>query len=81
MKKYLSEYFEIVSEKPEAIEIKSKYHYWRIIERDGLYFLHHKYNEYDSYHVQSHEPFQSLYLIRKYISNHDEYVESLNREK
>lgn len=81
MKEYLSEYFEIISEKPDSVEIKSEYHYWRIIERDGLYFLHHKHNEDDTYHIQSHTPFASLCAIRKYIINHDDYVTSINEEK
>ena len=76
MKNYLSKYFEIVSEKPNSVELKSAFHYWRIIEKDGLYFLHHKHNEDEPYHVQSHMPFASLSSIRKYISSHDNYIAS-----
>ena len=76
MKNYFSKYFEIVSEKPDSVELKSEFHYWRIIEKDGLYFLNHKYNEDEPYHVQSHMPFASLSSIRKYISSHDNYIAS-----
>ena len=76
MKKYLSKYFKIISEKPDSVEIKSVYHYWRIISRDGLYFLHHKHSVDNTYHVQSRIPFTSLRSIRKYIAEHDKYVKN-----
>lgn len=77
MQSYFSKYFQILSIKPDAVEIRSKYHYWRILERDNMYFLHHKHNCNDSYHVQRTEPFMSLCSVRKYISNHDEYFKSM----
>lgn len=69
---------EIISDNPECIVIKSKYHYWRIIKRDDMYFLHHKYNETDDFHVQKRTPFYNLTTVYKYISSHDRYWDGLN---
>ena len=74
MNTYLSKYFQIVSIRQDCIEIKSAYHFWRIIERDGVFFLHHKHNQNNPYHAQRSTPFPSLYSIKKYILRHDEYV-------
>ena len=69
--------FEIISERQDCIVLKSKYHYWRIIKRDDMYFLHHKRNEADAFHAQSKKPYYSLKAIYKYISSHDKAYDRL----
>lgn len=56
-----------------CIIFKSKYHYWRIVENREMYFLHHKYNENDNFHIQRKLPFYSLRSIYKYVKSHDEW--------
>ena len=73
-------FFEIISANPECIILKSKYHYWRIVKRDDMYFLHHKHSNEDNFHVQKRTPFYNLRTIYNYISSHDEYYDELNHE-
>ena len=67
--------FEMISNKPDCIIVKSKYHYWRILKRDNMYFIHHKYKETDNFHVQCKTPFYNKKKVYQYISSHDEYFE------
>ena len=71
---------EIISTKTDCTILKSKYHYWRILKRDNMYFLHHKHNENDNFHIQVKKPFYNLTTIHKYISSHDKYYDKLNHK-
>lgn len=72
--------FEIISDNSECIILKSQYHYWRIIKRDDMYFLHHKHDNKDNFHVQKRATFYNLRTVYKYISSYDEYYDGLNHE-
>ena len=64
--------FTIIHQTSELIELKSKYHYWRLIRIPGteFYNLGHKHASNHPYHKQS------LHNIYRYIQLHDEYVSS-----
>lgn len=68
--------FQIISENEDCIILKSRFHYWRIIKRDNMFFLHHKYKESDNYHIQRKSPYYNLQKIYKYIDGHDRYYEN-----
>lgn len=68
--------FTLISSTPDCIILMSKYHYWRIIQKGTMLFLHHKYNKNDVFHVQRKEPFYSYRAVYKYIQTHDEYFSS-----
>lgn len=65
-----------ISNEGTCIVMQSEYHYWRIIKRDNLFFLHHKHKEEHPYHVQRSKPFNSLRSVYNYIESHDRYVSS-----
>lgn len=72
--------FEILRQTDEMIELKSRYHYWRMVRiRDTRqYILSHKHNKEDTYHqqyIQNHS-FMACY---RYIAAHDRYVDTLNQ--
>ena len=78
--KMSKESFRIISTKTDCTILKSKYHYWRILKRDNMYFLHHKHNENDNFHIQVKKPFYNLTAIYKYILSHDKYYDKLNHK-
>lgn len=71
--------FTIIHQTSELIELKSKYHYWRLIRIPGteLYNLGHKRALNHPYHKQSiGSKSPTLHNIYRYIQLHDEYVAS-----
>lgn len=72
--------FTILRQTPELIELKSKYHYWRLIKIPDteFYNLGHKYEQHYSYHKQVIYPKNppTLHNIYRYIQKHDEYFDS-----
>lgn len=78
MHSILSKHFYIIRSIPDCVEVKSKFHYWRIIryEQDA-YFLHHKYNIDDKYHKQINRPYTLKSIIR-IINDHDTFVGNQN---
>ena len=70
--------FQIISETDNCIILKSKYHYWRIIKRDNMFFLHHKHKESDQFHIQKKTPYHNLTIVYNYIDSHDKYYENNN---
>lgn len=76
LSQYFNHYFEIINIREDCIEIKSKFHFWRIIKVNEVFYLHHKHEAHYSYHVQCKNPFYSLSSIRKYIQKHDRYIQN-----
>lgn len=71
--------FTIIHQTSELIELKSKYHYWRLtcIPGTEFYNLGHKHALNHPYHKQSiGSQLPTLHNIYKYIQLHDEYVAS-----
>lgn len=71
--------FIVLRQTDDLIEIKSRYHYWRItkVAPTGHYILSHKYFVDYQYHKQNIKRTYSLTTIIKYIIRHDTYVSSL----
>lgn len=74
--------FLIMRQTDDLIELRSKYHYWRmtLIPGADLYLLAHKYHIKDTYHKQAlrcGNP-TTLKNIFSYIREHDEYIDSQN---
>lgn len=67
--------FHIIQNRPDLIEIRSKYHYWRITEYQDGVILSHKYNINDCYHKQG--LFPDPYAAFRYIKKHDNYFSNL----
>ena len=70
--------FEIINNRPGLIEIKSKYHFWCLLQVEGTetYFLYHKHEINHPYHRQLERPVTFNYA-KKLILKHDEYVSKL----
>ena len=66
--------FTIIQKSEFLIEVKSKYHYWRLTQGNDILILAHKYQSKDEYHKQltCHNPLKAF----KYIENHDKFFES-----
>lgn len=72
---YLPYGFTIIKCVEGCIVFKSKYHYWQIVESHDIYFLHHKHNANDNFHIQRKLPFYSIMSAFKYVKSHDDWVE------
>ena len=66
-------HFTVIQNREYVLELRSKYHYWRITQNDDFFILSHKYRLSDAYHKQrvSSDPNS---LIR-YIIYHDKVFE------
>lgn len=68
--------FTILNETSDCIELRSKYHFWRLVRIwDSPFFvLSHKHHKNDTYHKQ-HLPYPATrHNIFYYIREHDAYV-------
>lgn len=61
------------------IELKSQYHYWKIVQIPGTkeWALFHKYRIHQKYHRQYLSCPGTLRNIYSYIKRHDRYISSL----
>lgn len=66
--------FTIIQSNEFILEVKSKYHYWRLTQGNDILILAHKHHKNDKYHKQF-TCYNTTKAI-KYIVNHDKFVES-----
>lgn len=73
--------FEILRRTDDMIELKSRFHYWRLVRiRDTNQFvLSHKYKITDHYHKQIIHN-RSYNGCFRYIADHDSYIATLRKQ-